>query len=76
MTPYVSFCGVTAMRVKSESIKSDGKLFFVTRVYFIDAKGVECCITAMHADKPVTLDGAEFMNFTIAAAKQKQEEPA
>ena len=60
--------GVISMNVKSELIpREDGAPFYVTWLTFLNADGIESHITVMHADKPVTLDGAEFMNFTIAA---------
>ena len=69
MTASINLYGITSMRVMSEPIpRSTGcEPFYVTRIYFSDKNGVESSVTAMHGDKPITLEGAEFMNFAIAA---------
>ena len=68
MSASISLHGITSMRVLSEPIprSNGGEPFYVTRVYFCNKDGIESSVTAMHGDKPVTLDGAEFMTFVTA----------
>lgn len=73
MNTLLTVYDVTSMSVKSELVPmpSRGISFYVTRFRFLDANGADCCITAMHADEPITLDGADHMNFV--ASKEAEE---